>query len=124
MSCSAPSGASCWSSEKRRRYRRPTPFSPSERSRHAALALSLLAGVGAVRFKDLIATFGSPLQAWDGIPRSAARDAAGERAADALERAAAVGARLIVRSDDEYPSRLAELPDPPPVLFAIGGLLQ
>jgi DNA processing protein len=75
-----------------------------------------------VRFRDLVATFGSPLQAWDATPPSAERVAASESASSALERADRAGARLIASGDHEYPDRLHELPDPPPVLFAIGAL--
>ncbi|MDB4910964.1 MAG: protecting protein DprA [Gemmatimonadetes bacterium] len=75
-----------------------------------------------MRFRDLIATFGSPLQAWDATPLSAERAAAAESASSALERADRAGARLIASGDHEYPDRLHELPDPPPILFAIGAL--
>lgn len=75
-----------------------------------------------MRFKELVATFGSPLQAWDAIPPSAECVAASESASSALERAARAGARLVASGDSEYPERLHELPDPPPILFAIGAL--
>jgi DNA processing protein len=75
-----------------------------------------------VRFRDLVARFGSPVHAWDATPASADRMAASERARSALERADGAGARLIASSDAEYPERLHELPDPPPILFAIGAL--
>jgi DNA processing protein len=75
-----------------------------------------------VRFTDLMATYGSALQAWDATPQSAEREAASEHATGALERSDRAGAQLIARGDDEYPSCLADLPDPPPVLFAIGAL--
>ncbi|HEY2897325.1 MAG TPA: DNA-processing protein DprA [Gemmatimonadaceae bacterium] len=75
-----------------------------------------------MRFRELIATFGSPVHAWDATPPSPERSAASESASSALERAAHAGAHLMVCGEDEYPARLADLPDPPPVLFAIGAL--
>ncbi|HEY8794735.1 MAG TPA: DNA-processing protein DprA [Gemmatimonadaceae bacterium] len=38
----------------------------------------------------------------------------------AIERASDAGAQILVRGDAGYPERLVALPDPPPVLFAIG----
>jgi len=75
-----------------------------------------------VRFRDLVATFGSPLQAWDATRPSPERAVASECASSALERAARVGARIVAAGDQEYPDRLLDLPDPPPVLFTIGAL--
>ena len=75
-----------------------------------------------MRFRDQVALFGSPSQAWDAVPRSRERDAASETAARAIVRADLGGARVVVAGDDEYPERLLELPDPPPILFAIGSL--
>jgi DNA processing protein len=75
-----------------------------------------------VRFRDLVATFGSPMHAWDATPPSAERVAASESASSALERADRAGASLIASGDHEYPDRLHQLPDPPPILFAIGAL--
>ena len=75
-----------------------------------------------MRFRDLVATFGSPSQAWDATPPSKERDAASELASGAMGRAARTGAQIIASTDIDYPACLAELPDPPPVLFAIGSL--
>ncbi len=73
-----------------------------------------------MRFRDLVATFGSAERAWDAVPASAQRDAASESASAALDRARIAGASLLTSADADYPARLSELPDPPPVLFAIG----
>jgi DNA processing protein len=62
------------------------------------------------------------VHAWDATPPSPERDAASEDASRTLERAAGAGAQIIASGDSDYPIRLAELPDPPPVLFAIGAL--
>ncbi len=76
---------------------------PCDESRHAALALSLLPGVGAVRFRELVAVFGSPLQAWDAIAPSLERDAASEDAERAIERAGDAGAQILVSGDAALP---------------------
>jgi DNA processing protein len=75
-----------------------------------------------VRFRELVATFGSPTHAWDATSPSPEREAASESASNAIEHAARVGARLVASGDDTWPPSLGELHDPPPVLFAIGAL--
>ena len=75
-----------------------------------------------MRFRELVAVFGSPLQAWDAIAPSLERDAASEDAERALERASDAGAQILVSGDAGYPERLLALPDPPPVIFAIGSV--
>lgn len=75
-----------------------------------------------MRFRELLGTFGSPLRAWDATPPSADRDTASEGAMSALERADGIRARVLASGDPEYPNRLADLPDPPPILFAIGAV--
>ena len=77
-----------------------------------------------MRFRELVELFGSASQAWDAAPRSSERDIASESAERALERAEGAGARLLVSGDPEYPEKLLDLPDPPPVLFAIGDIQQ
>ncbi len=41
-----------------------------------------------------------------------------------MERASNAGAQILVSGDADYPERLLALPDPPPVLFAIGSVEQ
>ncbi|MEO6209354.1 MAG: DNA-processing protein DprA [Gemmatimonadaceae bacterium] len=77
-----------------------------------------------MRFRELIAAFGSASRAWDATPSSVVRNAASECAERALERADRAGARVLAHGDPAYPERLLDLPDPPPVLFAIGALEQ
>jgi DNA processing protein len=77
-----------------------------------------------VRFRDRVAQFGSAVQAWDATPPSAERSAAGERSRAALAQAERCGARTIALDDPDYPAALHDLPDPPPILFAIGALAQ
>jgi DNA processing protein len=77
-----------------------------------------------VRFREMIALFGSPSRAWDATPASLERDAASEVASRALERAERAGARVVVSGDADYPEKLYDLRDPPAVLFAIGAMEQ
>ena len=85
-----------------------------------ALALSLLPGVGAVRYAELIAEFGSAARALDDAVFADAV-AARARADAACADAERLGARVLVRGGADYPEELEHLHDPPPVLFAIGG---
>ena len=88
--------------------------------RRAALALSLARGVGSVRWREaLAAADGDAGRALGRIPR-AARDAADHAAADALARADALGAEMLLLGEPAYPAALLDLPDPPPALFALG----
>jgi DNA processing protein len=73
-----------------------------------------------VRFREMVATFGSPLRAWDAVRPSTDRDFATESASRIAEQADRAGARVLASGDDEYPVALFDLPDAPPVLFAIG----
>lgn len=102
------------------------------------LAVSRLRGVGPVRASRLLARLGSPdgvfgasvsrLCEVEGIgPKTAkwiARDvdrARGEAARE-LERADAIGARVVTQLDDDYPPLLRELPDRPVTLTVLGTL--
>lgn len=62
------------------------------------------------------------MRAWDAVPESAERADASDRATIILARATRSGARLLASDDEDYPARLRELPNPPPVLFAIGNV--
>ena len=88
--------------------------------RLAALALSLVRGVGSVRWRESVAAAGGdPARALARVP-AAARDAAAQDARDALARADALGAAVLLLGDARYPAALLDLPDPPPALFALG----
>ena len=90
--------------------------------RVAALALSLVRGIGSVRWRAALeAAGGDAARALARVP-AAARDAAAADARDALARADALGARALLLGDSGYPAALLDLPDPPPALFALGDL--
>ena len=87
-----------------------------------ALALTLVEGVGPLRYHELVATFGSAAQAL-ASGRLAGRAAAARAAADEiLERATRSSMRLVAHGATAYPAALDVLRDPPPVLWAIGGV--
>ncbi|MFW3897649.1 DNA-processing protein DprA [Pseudomonas bharatica] len=101
----------------------------------ARLRLQRLPEIGAQRFCKLIQVFGSasaalsaPAAAWSalGLPRAAhearrcaeVRDGAGA----AMRWLEQPGQHLLMWDDPGYPALLAEIPDPPPLLFVAGNL--
>lgn len=87
--------------------------------RRAAVALSLLEGVGPATHRDLVERTGSAA--------AALRLKAGRGSHAALDRAEALLAEcaggeiaVLVRGEPEYPAQLLELPQPPAVLYARG----
>lgn len=103
--------------------------------RTALLALSLVPGVGSGRLHALVEAFGgSALAAWRARPRwsavarmppsvaAAAETVSDKKIRRELDRLEMLGARIIIRSDPEYPSGLSHVPGPAPVLFVRGRL--
>lgn len=102
----------------------------------ACVALNMIPQVGPVRLRRLLQAFGSPekillarsseLSAVEGVSRTVAdnitrwQDYADPSAE--LQKAAALGARIITAADDEYPAALREIHDPPIVLYVRGNL--
>jgi DNA processing protein len=101
--------------------------------RIAYLALTQVPGIGAGRLTTLLSIFDTALGAHS-APFALIRDRAGfssaaataikempletgRKIADAAER---LGAEVILPSDSGYPALLRNIPDPPPVLFALG----
>ena len=101
--------------------------------RLAYLALVQVPGLGPTRLDTLLQMFHSPLGAHSapfaflrtapGMSSACATAikamplAAGQRLADAAER---VGARILIPADPEFPETLRSIPEPPPLLFALG----
>ncbi len=78
--------------------------------RHAALALSLVNGIGSATLRELIARFGSASQALHARADAAhLREAATHFEADAGR----IGAALFVRGEAAYPEKLLALEHPP-----------
>lgn len=105
-------------------------------SRQYWLAFSFIKGIGAVRFKSLLDYFGDPQVAWN-APNQALREAGlSEKVIENLkqvrssidleqvrDKIKAQDISVLILADDEYPRRLKELEQPPPVLFLKGELV-
>lgn len=103
--------------------------------RVAYLALTQVPGVGTVRLKTLLSTFESPigahsapfelLRALPGFSHafvSALKATPLSAGRELIEQTERMGARVLVPGDDDFPPALTLIPDPPPVLFALGNL--
>jgi DNA processing protein len=99
-----------------------------EQERLDWLRLARSRGIGPVTIRDLIAYFGTAAKAIDALP-DLARRGGGSRplrlcpkpeAEREIETLAKLGARLIARSDPDYPEALAALEDAPPVITVKG----
>ncbi len=102
---------------------------------HATLALSLVPAIGSQRLRTLIATFGSARAALE-APRSklasvvgigpaaatAITEARGHDGARVLEQLAALGARVLLAGQPDFPASLTEIPDAPAVLYVWGDM--
>jgi len=99
-------------------------------------ALNLVPRLGPVRFRKLEAYFGDMEKAWKaslgefkaaGLDDRTARDLITLRSKTTpeseLERIIRAGINLVSWHDDDYPVRLKEIADPPPVLYFKGTLL-
>ncbi|MEO7084425.1 MAG: DNA-processing protein DprA [Gemmatimonadaceae bacterium] len=92
--------------------------SPDER--RAILALTLVANVGSVTHKQLIARFGSASRALnEAIPPAVATVARADAVA-MLADSEKSGLTLIAIGDEAYPEQLTQLYDPPPVVWSRG----
>ncbi len=101
----------------------------------AYLALTQVPGIGLARLRTLldacstaIGGHSAPFEflcALPGISRALAGDlksmplAAGDKILEDVHR---VGAEVLIPADERYPALLRDIPEPPPVLFAVGDL--
>ena len=99
-------------------------------------ALSRVPGLGTVRFRKLEAYFGDLEHAWNaglallkaaGMDARTAQEIVAARPRvdpdDELKRLQQAGVRVLTWHDSEYPARLKEISDPPPVLYVKGSFL-
>ncbi|HWC72999.1 MAG TPA: DNA-processing protein DprA [Gemmatimonadales bacterium] len=99
----------------------------------ATIALSLVPGVGPQRLRLIVSAFGSAqsalaapqsrLETLEGIGRAAAtaiKEASPRDGERVREQLAQLGARVLLLGDAEFPAQLAEIRDPPPVLYVWG----
>ena len=92
------------------------------------LQLARSGGVGPRTFFKLLQRFGSARRAFDELPRLAREAGAEEQwrrcprddAEAELETLEALGCQLIAHAEPDYPERLAEIADPPPLLILRG----
>jgi DNA processing protein len=105
--------------------------------RNAYIVLNMIEGLGPVGVRRLIETLGSPsaileadrdaLMEARGIGEKAALKIMTRRdsidAAEEVDKAADIGARIITPEDDEYPDALKTIHDPPLALYIRGRLL-
>jgi DNA processing protein len=100
------------------------------------LSLKSVPGVGNLLFKRLLERFGSPaavlaapvdeLLQVEGVSRSLSAGIAGHRAGDSvkkdIDRVLKSNVQIITMNDTDYPRRLRQIVDPPPVLYVKGRL--
>lgn len=99
------------------------------------ISLTRVVGIGPRRFDLLISTFGSAQRAWEADRSALIAAGLDRRSADALvarrksvepthevENLERMGCTAINRQDARYPAQLAEIYDPPPVLYVRGEL--
>jgi DNA processing protein len=99
----------------------------SDTERRAWLRLARTQNVGAVSFAQLIARFGNAVAALKEVPRLARRGGgdelripSDEDAARELDALAKLGGRLIASCEPDFPSGLAAVEPPPPILSVVG----
>ena len=105
----------------------PNQFPPADEDRVDQLRLVRSRRVGPVTYRRLIAEHGSAraaLAALPGIARAAGVEGyeicpLGVIIAEQRQ-GRAVGARLLIHGEADYPAALADLPDAPPALWATG----
>tara|TARA_R110002167_G_scaffold64917_14_gene183570 strand:- start:1990 stop:3075 length:1086 start_codon:yes stop_codon:yes gene_type:complete len=100
---------------------------PDAAERFARLRLARAERVGPVTFRQLLDRFGSAAAALEALPDLVRRAGGAGFTAPPTDRieaemaaAQAIGARLLVIGDPDYPSRLAAVDPPPPVLWTRG----
>ncbi|RZJ01950.1 MAG: DNA-protecting protein DprA [Brevundimonas sp.] len=102
-------------------------MSLTDAERFARLRLSRTEKVGPVAFKQLLDRFGTAARATDALPDLIRRGGGHGHALPSVEEIAAelaageaLGARLLVLGDADYPEMLAAVDPPPPILWTRG----
>ncbi len=101
------------------------------------IGFNLIKGVGAVRMQNLIAYFGDLESAWNANVNELIESGLGAKLAEKIAAARkdinleqvwakieAQGIKILTWADAEYPNRLREIDQPPPVLYIRGEYLQ
>lgn len=101
------------------------------------IGFNLIKGIGAVRMQGLIAYFGDMESAWKAEPALLAKAGLGAKVIERVlaarqsvnldqvwEKIESQGIKILTWEDEEYPGRLKEIDQPPPVLYIRGDYLQ
>ena len=99
------------------------------------VALNLVNGIGAVRFRALVQYFGDPQAVWEAPDAALRASALPQKVIDELllirnkidlsllsEQIEASQSELLTWEDEAYPRRLKQIDNPPPVLYVRGAL--
>jgi DNA processing protein len=99
------------------------------------IGLTMVKGVGAVRFQRLLDQFGDAEKAWAASPADLARAGLGGKLIERLlqvrgqvdldlimDRIQSEHIQILTWLDEKYPQRLREIEQPPPVLYILGEL--
>lgn len=97
----------------------PTRSSP-DRERREGIAFALLPKVGGVAFRLGLERHGSASAAFRFAESAADREQALRAADEAISRAKAASASILLQGEAGYPDVLLELPQPPSLLYALG----
>jgi DNA processing protein len=101
------------------------------------IGFNLVKGIGAARMRLLLDAFGDARSAWQAPAEQLLAAGLGPKVVETLvklranvsldavwERIIAQGIQVFTWQDEAYPARLAEIPQPPPVIYARGSLLS
>jgi len=97
------------------------------------VGFNLVKGIGAVRLKKLLTAFGSIEAAWEASPKALREIGLQAKLIENLQQARtnisldvilsqiqSQGIRVLTWDDEDYPARLNEISNPPPVLYVQG----
>ncbi|MBX3038745.1 MAG: DNA-processing protein DprA [Anaerolineales bacterium] len=101
------------------------------------IGFNLIKGIGAVRMQNLVAYFGDLESAWNADANELAQSGLGAKLVEKVVGARkdinlnqvwakieAQGIKIVTWADEEYPNRLREIDQPPPILYIRGEYLQ
>jgi DNA processing protein len=94
--------------------------SSPDREQRQGIAFALLPKVGAVAFRQAIERHGSAAAAFRYAGSAADRERALRDADQAIARAEAASASILLQGEAGYPEVLLDLPQPPSLLYALG----
>ena len=101
------------------------------------IGFNLIKGIGTVRMQNLVAYFGDLESAWNADAQELAQSGLGTKLVEKVVSARkdinlnqvwakieAQGIKIVTWADEEYPNRLREIDQPPPILYIRGEYLQ